>query len=74
MPQSLSEIAIEQLSIDQRLQLIAVLWDSLPDSPESLPIPKWHKQEIDWRIATADASPELAIPWEQVQARLRRKP
>ena len=71
MPQSLSEIAIEKLSIDQRLQLIADLWDSIP---ESVPMPEWHKQEIERRVATADASPELAIPWEQVQARLRRKP
>ena len=74
MPNSISEIDIEQLSMPQRLDLIARLWDSIPDSIDALPIPDWQRQEIEKRVASADAAPDQAIPWEEVRARLREKP
>jgi putative addiction module component (TIGR02574 family) len=70
----MSERDIEQLTIPQRLDLIGLLWDSIPDSTEALPIPEWHWQELERRIAEADAHPDAAIPWEQIKARLRNKP
>lgn len=73
MPHS-PEIDIEQLSMPQRLDLIARLWDSIPDSIDALPVPAWQRQEIERRLASADAAPEQAIPWEEVRARLREKP
>ncbi len=74
MPLTLSEKDIDELSIPQRLDLIGLLWDSIPDSLEALPVPEWHRQELARRLAEADAHPEVAIPWEQVKARLRDKP
>jgi putative addiction module component (TIGR02574 family) len=71
MPSSLSELDLTQLTVDQRLELIGLLWDSIPESAESLPIPEWHRQELEQRLAAADAAPELAIPWEEVRRRLR---
>jgi putative addiction module component (TIGR02574 family) len=73
MPRVLSERDIEELSIPQRLDLISLLWDSIPDTVEALPVPEWHRQELARRLAEADAHPEAAIPWEQVKARLREK-
>ena len=57
----------------QRLEWIALLWDSIPESAEAWPIPEWHRQELDGRLATADAAPEAGIPWEQAKARLQSK-
>ncbi|HUT88792.1 MAG TPA: addiction module protein [Thermoguttaceae bacterium] len=71
MSQSFSESDIDQLSVSQRLELISLLWDSIPDSQEALPIPEWHREELERRLAAADASPESALPWEQVRSRLR---
>ena len=71
MPHSLPELDVEQLTVAQRLELIALLWDSIPDSLEALPVPEWHRQELDRRLAAADAAPDAGIPWEQVKARLR---
>ncbi|MEO7971800.1 MAG: addiction module protein [bacterium] len=73
MAQSLSDVAISQLSIAERLDLISVLWDSIPDSLEELPIPDWHREELEHRLAAADADPGGAIPWEEVRLRLRKK-
>jgi putative addiction module component (TIGR02574 family) len=66
-----SESEIAQLSVAQRLELIALLWDSIPDSREALPLPDWHREELERRLAAADASPDAGIPWEHVRNRLR---
>ena len=73
MAQSLSDVAIKQLSVAERLDLISELWDSIPDSLEELPIPNWHREELERRLAAADADPGGAIPWEEVRERLRKK-
>lgn len=73
MAQSLSDVAINQLSVAERLDLISVLWDSIPNSLEELPIPEWHREELERRLAAADADPGGAIPWEKVRQRLRKK-
>jgi putative addiction module component (TIGR02574 family) len=62
-----------QLSVDQRLELIGLLWDSIPDAADAPPVLDWHQQELDRRLAAADATPEAAIPWDQVKQRLREK-
>jgi putative addiction module component (TIGR02574 family) len=74
MSSSLPEIHVEQLTVPQRLDLIALLWESIPESVEAMPVPEWHQQELERRLAAADADPAAAIPWEQVKARLREKP
>lgn len=73
MAQSFSDVAIQQLSVAERLELIGALWDSIPDSLEELPIPEWHREELERRLAAADAEPGGAIPWEEVRQRLRKK-
>lgn len=69
MAESLSDVAIKQLSVAERLDLISTLWDSIPE----LPTPESHREELERRLAAADADPDGAIPWEEVRQRLRRK-
>jgi len=70
----LPELDIDQLTVPQRLELIALLWDSIPDSLDALPVPEWDRQELERRLAAVDAAPETAIPWGEVRTRLRGKP
>jgi putative addiction module component (TIGR02574 family) len=64
-------LAIEQLSVPERLDLITAIWDTIPEDDPSLPVPDSHRQELDRRLA--DRATKPSIPWEEVQARLRRK-
>ena len=77
MSQQLPEHAVEllksPLTVEQRLELIGELWDSIPESLDALPVPDWHREELDRRLAAADANPDAAIPWEEVKRRLREK-
>jgi putative addiction module component (TIGR02574 family) len=70
----LTELEIEDLTVSQRLELIGLLWDSIPESEEARTIPEWHLQELQRRLEQADAHPGQAISWEQVKARLGEKP
>jgi putative addiction module component (TIGR02574 family) len=69
---TLEQFGIDGLSPQQRLELISLLWDSLPDETPFTP-PGWHLRELERRIAAADADPGAAEPWESVLARLSRK-
>ena len=73
MDLTLEQFGIDRLSPRQRLELIGLLWDSLPDDAPFTP-PDWHLRELERRIAAADADPGAAEPWEAVLARLSRKP
>ena len=68
-----SPVDFQHLNPSQKLDLIARLWESLPDSLESVPIPDSHREELDRRLAAADERPDAAIPWEEVKAYLRQE-
>lgn len=62
------------MSVPERLELIGEIWDSIPESPEALDLPESHRDELERRLAAADAHPEAGIPWEEARARLGKKP
>jgi putative addiction module component (TIGR02574 family) len=67
---TLQELGIDQLSKQDRLRLIGEIWESLGPLDE-LEIPESHREELDRRLAAADADPAAGRPWEEVRARLR---
>jgi putative addiction module component (TIGR02574 family) len=42
---------ILELSAAQRLQLVEDIWDSLAQSEANVPVPQWHREELDRRLA-----------------------
>jgi putative addiction module component (TIGR02574 family) len=69
MTPTIHDLGIDQLPPDHRLRLIGEIWDSL--SIHDTPIPQSHREELDRRLAAADADPAAGRPWEEVRARLR---
>lgn len=72
MSLTLSQFGIDRLDAQQRVELIGQIWDSLPDDVPYAP-PDWHIQELERRIAAADANPAAGEPWETVLARLSKR-
>ena len=62
------------LSIDERLQLVEDIWDSIAQEAnvraEALLLSPAQMAELERRLADADAHPDDGIPWEQVRAEL----
>ena len=56
----------------ERIELAMDLWDSI--APEDMPLPSPEQMaEIERRWAEHQRDPSSAIPWEEVQARLRSR-
>jgi putative addiction module component (TIGR02574 family) len=73
MDLTLEQFGIDRLSPQQRVDLIGLIWDSLPADTPFNP-PEWHVRELEQRVAAADGDHGAAEPWEAVLARLSRKP
>lgn len=50
LPEAAAELLRTPLSVQQRLELIGELWDSIPDSMDVLPIPEWRREELETAI------------------------
>ena len=70
LPEAAAELLRTPLSVEQRLGLIAELWDSIPNSLDEFPVPEWHREELNRRLAAAEADPDAAIPWEEVKKQI----
>ena len=56
-----------RLPIEDRLILVAQIWDSIAADSAKVPVPDWHKAELDRRMA--DPNPER-LTWDELQKRL----
>jgi putative addiction module component (TIGR02574 family) len=70
MEATLQSLGIDQMTPDERLALIEAIWDSLAADADNLPIPAWHKEELDRRLAAHQDNPRAGSSWEDVKARL----
>ena len=65
-----SEQFIATLSVAERLNLLDQVWDSLRDNGATI-TPQWHLDEIQRRIAAADANPTASISLEDFRKQLK---
>ena len=74
MPTDLATLGLDKLSVQERLDLIETLWDSLSDQLDVSMIPDWHVAELTKRRAEATASPGVGKPWRDVLGPLGARP
>ena len=62
---------ITRLSPDERLALIAQLWDSLDD--HQVPLRPVHQAELERRLTTLDQDRAQSLTWETLKAELEQR-
>jgi putative addiction module component (TIGR02574 family) len=62
---------IIRLSPDERLTLIAQLWDSLDD--DHVPLTTAQQAELERRLATLDHDRAESVTWETLKAELEQR-
>ncbi len=67
---SISASEIAKMPIQQRLQLVEDIWDSIAGMPEAVEIPEWHKGELEKRLEAYHANPDEGSPWKDVKKRI----
>ena len=70
---ALPNLNIEELTRDERLDLIEALWDSLEASSNQLPLTDEQRRELDLRIEEMDRDDSLGIPWDEVVNHIRKR-
>jgi putative addiction module component (TIGR02574 family) len=50
------------------------LWDSIDAESEALPLPDWHRAEIDRGMKALDAGTSVGASWDEVRRRITGKP
>lgn len=65
---------ILEMPLDERVELVEAIWDSISAVPEALPLTSWQREELDRRLAEYEANPDSGATMEEVFARVRRRP
>ena len=60
-----------RLSIEEKLDLISALWDSMAARPESIPVPNWQLKELERRIKAQQKNPQSGQTWNEVKQEIR---
>ncbi len=67
-----SKILLDQilrLPVEERIELVEHVWDSIAATPEAVPVPEWHRAELDRRLDHPEPGPSLS--WDEVRRRIR---
>ena len=61
---------IAEMPVEDRIRLVEDIWDSIVELPEPVPVPEWHKQELDERLKAYHDDPAAGSPWSEVRRRI----
>jgi putative addiction module component (TIGR02574 family) len=72
----LAVIDISTLTVEQRLELLDEIWESLYETPEAIPRTEAQREELDRRIEEFDnegppGAPRAGAPLDEVLDRIR---
>jgi putative addiction module component (TIGR02574 family) len=59
-----------ELPVQERLQLVEDIWNSIADFPEALELSAEDKRLIDERLRSRQSNPNAGSSWEDVYARI----
>ena len=71
MPKSLSNTEIRELSVEERLELVGEIWDSIIEETDPCELTDDQKTELDRRLAAHKDNPKAGSTWAEVKARLK---
>ena len=63
-------IDIDKLAPEERLRLIAELWESLRRAPEDVPLTPAQAAKLDQRLDELDQCDVSLVSWDEVKRRL----
>lgn len=64
---------ILELSVEERLRLIDLIWESLSVNPDELPLREAHRKMLEERLAEHERDPDDVITHEELMTFVRSK-
>lgn len=61
------------LSIPERIQLVADIWDTIAEVPEAVGLSDEQKEELNRRLDAYHLNPDEVSPWALIRERIRSR-
>lgn len=68
MATKMKELGIDQLTMDERLDLMHEIWDSITSEPVRPHLTEARRKELERRLAEHELNPDDVVSWEEVKA------
>jgi putative addiction module component (TIGR02574 family) len=65
--------SFDDLTVHDQIEYVQALWERIATRENEVPVPEWHKAELDRRLAEYDAAPDAGRSWEEVEGDLRAR-
>jgi putative addiction module component (TIGR02574 family) len=56
--------------LEEKIDYVQLLWDCITVDESKIPVPDWHRELLNERLADYRANPNEGRPWEEVEADL----
>ena len=67
------ELPVEQMSVEEKLRAMDVLWENLCRDEKNIPVPQWHKDLLDERARLVSEGKATFENWEIVKKRIAKR-
>ncbi len=68
-----TSLALEDMTIEEKLQTMELLWDDLCRHEEALPVQQWQKDILDEREKLIEEQQTRFIEWEEAKKRIAKE-
>jgi len=66
-------LAIDQMTIEEKLQAMEALWNDLCQHEAALPVHDWQKEILDGRERLIENGETRFLDWEEAKQRITRE-
>ena len=66
-------LPLNEMSVEEKLQTMEALWQSLSAEPSAIESPPWHEEELRERERRIESGETKFIDWEEAKADIRRR-
>lgn len=66
-------LAIDKMTIEEKLQTMEALWDDLCQHEEALPVHDWQKELLDERERLIEEGNARFVDWEEAKKRIAKE-
>ena len=70
-PVAIPPPGFDQLTVEEQIEYVQLLWERIAATPSQVPVPDWHREVLDERLKDYEANPDAGESWDIVRDRLR---
>jgi len=66
-------LSLNEMSVEEKLQTMEALWQSLSTDPAGIESRRWHEKELAKRERKVELGETKFVDWEKAKAEIRRR-